>query len=263
MQKSLVKEKLQRGEHTLAFGIRFMDPNIVEMLGLLGFDSVWLCNEYKGIDPTVLEHMVRAARAAGMETVARSGATSRDDLVRFLNLGINGLMVPHVQTAEDAQAIVQRAKYPPLGHRELETVNADANFGLMGLPDYLKAANDETLIVVQLEDAQAIERADEIASIEGIDVLFIGPADLSLSMGLPGKPDHPKIVELIGQVARVCERHHVHCGTPALRPEHCEKLIDLGVRYFTHGSDWSFMVNGLKQARDSFGRLGFTFRELP
>ncbi|HLA85620.1 MAG TPA: aldolase/citrate lyase family protein [Thermoguttaceae bacterium] len=261
MQKSLVKEKLRRGEPTMAFGIRFLDPNLVEMLGFLGFDAVWICNEYKGINPLAMEHLVRAARAAGMEALVRTGVGSRDDIVRFLSVGANALMVPHVRSADDAREIVRRAKYPPLGHRELETVNADANFGLMGLTDYLKAANDESLLVVQLEDAAAIDRADEIAAVPGIDVLFVGPADLSLSLGMPGEPDHPQVVDLIGRVVRACEANGVFCGTPALRPEHCRRLMDLGVRYFTHGSDWSLLLKGMRGAKDAFGELGFTFRE--
>lgn len=260
MQKSRVKEKLRRGEPTLAFSVHFSDPSVVEMLGLLGYDSVWICNEYKGYDPLMLDHMVRAARAAGMETVLRTGADGRDDIVRFLCLGVNALMIPHVGTVDDAREIVRRAKYPPLGHRELETVNADADFGLMGLADYLKAANDETLLILQLEDVAAIDRADEIAAVEGVDVLFVGPADLSLSLGMPGQLDHPKVVDQIARVVRACESHHIFCGTPALYPEHCRRLIDLGVRYFTDRSDWSYVLQGMRQTKEEFSPLGFTFR---
>jgi 4-hydroxy-2-oxoheptanedioate aldolase len=261
MQKSLVKQKLTGGGLALAYNVSFLDANIVEMLGLLGYDCVWICNEYRGINPQTLEHMVRAARAAGMETVLRTGVNSRDDIVRFLATGANALVVPHLHTAAEAREVVRRAKYPPLGERELEHIHADADFGLMSLGDYLKAANDETLIIVQLEDVPSVERADEIAAVQGVDVLFVGPADLSLSMGMPGELEHPQVVELTGQVARACREHNIFCGAPALGPQHCRRLIDLGVRYFTIGSDWSLLLEGMRRTRDAFAPLGFTFRQ--
>ena len=228
MQKSLVKQKLAEGQLVLVPKVCFMDPNIVEMMGLLGFDCIWICNEYKAIDPTTLENMVRAGRATGTECVIRTGANSFDDLARFLSMGANGLMIPHVQTAEHARRAVDRIKYPPLGHRELEDVNADADYGLMPLDEYLKAANDETVVVVQIEDMEAADNVEEIAEVAGIDVLFVGPADLALSLGVPGQVRHPKVLEVIRRVVRACEANHLVCGTPALDPEHCQLLIGQG-----------------------------------
>lgn len=260
MQKSLVKQKLAGGQLVLVVKVNFADPNIVEMVGLLGFDCIWLCTEYKAVDPAILENMVRAARAAGVECVVRTSANGGDDFVRYLSMGANGLMIPHVQTAEQARAIVDRIKYAPLGHRELENVNADAEFGLMPLEEYLQAANDETVVVLQIEDAEAAARVDEIAETPGIDVLFVGPADLALSLGMPGQVRHPKVLEVIERVVRACEANHLVCGTPAIDPEHCRRLIDLGVRYLTGPSDWRLLAAGFRANRDLYAPLGFTFR---
>ncbi|HBO42541.1 MAG TPA: hypothetical protein DD670_01120 [Planctomycetaceae bacterium] len=261
MQTSIVKKKLAEGKPVLVPKVCYLDPGIVEMLGLLGFDSVWLCNEYRAIDSSKMEHLVRAGRAAHIECVVRIGAGGLDDAVRFLGMGANGIMIPHVQSVDQARLAVDRLKYPPVGHRELENINADADFGLMPLDEYLRAANEETLLVVQLEDAAAIERADEFAQIEGIDVLFVGPADLSLALGVPGQLKHPKVVEAIRHVVAACQKHGCVCGTPALDVEHCRSLTDAGVRYFTDGSDWRHLIGGFRQTKQDFGQIGFHFRE--
>jgi len=260
MQTSIVKRKLAQGKPVLVPKVCYLDPHIVELLGLLGFDSVWLCNEYRAITPSTMEHLVRAGRAAGIECIVRTGVNGLDDVARFLGMGVTGIMVPHVRTVDQARRAVERIKYPPLGHRELETINADADFGLAPLEEYLEKANEETLVVVQLEDAQAIERAEEIAEIKGIDVLFIGPADLSLALGVPGEHKHPEVVRAIRSVARVCQSHGLVCGTPALDPDHCRYLMDEGVRYFTDGSDWRMLVSGFRNVKEAFGGVGFTFR---
>lgn len=260
MQKSIVKRKLADGGLVLVPKVCFMDPNIVEMLGLLGFDSVWICNEYKAIDPTTLENMVRAGRAAGIECVIRTGVNSCDDFARFLAMGANGLMIPHVQTAKKARQIIRRVKYPPLGERELENINADADYGLMPLEDYLNAANRETLIVLQIEDMKSLKRVDEIAEVEGVDVLFVGPGDLALSLGVPGQYKHPKVIKAVRRVVKACEANGLVCGTPAINPEHCKFLIDQGVRYLTDGSDWRVLLGGFQQSKKDYAKLGFSFR---
>ena len=260
MQKSIVKRKLAEGKPVLVPKVCYLDPNIVEMLGLLGFDSVWLCNEYRAISPSTFEHLVCAGRAAGIECLIRTGMNSYDDLARFLAMGANGFMIPHVQTPDQARRAIERIKYPPIGNRELENINVDADFGMMPLEEYLKRANEETFVVVQLEDVQAIERADEIAQVEGADVLFVGPGDLALALGVPGQPKHPKVIEAIRSVVRVCRSRGKVCGTPAFDPDHCQLLMDEGVQYFTDGSDWRLLISGFRQVKEAFGPLGFSFR---
>ncbi|MBN1911964.1 MAG: hypothetical protein JW818_19740 [Pirellulales bacterium] len=260
MQTSIVKKKLAEGKPVLVPKVCYLDPDIVETLGLLGFDSVWLCNEYRAITPSTLENLVRAGRAAGIECVIRTGMNSFDDLARFLCMGANGIMVPHVRTVEQAQLAVDRIKYPPIGSRELENIYADADYGLMPLEEYLRAANEQTFVVIQLEDMHAIERADEIAQVKGIDVLFVGPADLALALGVPGQFKHPEVVRAIRSVVKVCQARGLVCGTPALDADHCRFLMDEGVRYFTDGSDWRHLVAGFRQVKETYGPVGFTFR---
>ena len=260
MHRSVVKQKLNAGEPVLVPKVCFVDPGIVEMLGLLGFDCLWICNEHRALDASDLENMIRAGRAAGADCVVRLGVHALDDIVRVLAMGAHGLMIPHVKTAEHARAVVSKAKYPPLGNRELESVNADANYGLTPLPQYLQAANDETFLVLQIEDAEALDHAEDIAAVKGVDVVFVGPSDLALSFGLPGQEKHPRIVEAIRRVVSACQSRDVVCGTAAIDAEHCGRLIEAGVRYFTDGSDWRALRTAFAQAKQVYGALGFSFR---
>jgi 4-hydroxy-2-oxoheptanedioate aldolase len=259
MRHSTVKRKLKAGQPVLVPKACFLDPNIVEILGLLGFDCIWICTEHKAIDPSVLENMVRAARAANADCLIRPPRHGFDELARCLAIGAAGLMIPHVERPEDARQIVSRVKYPPLGARQLEHVNADADFGLVPLVEYLRHANEETFLVVQVEDPGAIKRAAEIAAVPGIDVLYVGVMDLSLSMGIPGEVKHPRVLEAIRQIVRVCESASIACGTAAIDPEHCRLLMNEGVRFFTERSDWRTLVQGFRGAIEAYSKLGFTF----
>jgi len=261
MQKSIVKRKLKNGQPVLIPKVCFTDPSIVEMLGLLGFDAIWICNEYRPINPSTLEGFVRAARAGGADTLIRIGSNSYDDIVRMLCMGATGLMVPHVGTPEQVRQVVSRAKFPPLGNRELEPIYADGDFGLTSLEEYIEQANDETFIVIQIEDVGALGRVEDMAAIKGIDVLFVGSADLALNMGIPGQVRDQKVLEAIRRVVRACRGRGIHCGAPACDPEHCKRLLDEGVRFLTDSSDWRTLVSGFRQVKETYGKLGLSFRQ--
>ncbi len=261
MKKSVVKQKLQSGEPVLVNKICFSNADMAELIGLMGFDCLWICTEHTQIDASLLKDMIRAARVSGMDCMIRIGQNSYDDIMRFLEMGANGVMIPHLQDAEHAQEIVRRAKFPPIGERGIDGISADAEFGLMPIEEYVKQANDETFIVVQIENRHTLENIESIAKIEGIDVLFVGPADLSLSLGIAGKVKHPKIFEVIERVVRACEGTSSVCGTPYIDKEYCKKLMDIGVKFFTGISDNRVIREGFGNFKNEIKELGFGFRE--
>lgn len=260
-RKSIVKQKLAAGEKVFATKIGFNDPNLVEMVALMGFDAIWLCNEYRPINPSTLEEMVRAARAGGADSIVRIGRNCHDIIPHVLSMGANGIMVPRIQTAKQAKKVIDRIKFPPQGKRDFEHIGGDADFGLMPALDYLRESNDESIVILQIEDRKGMKNLDEIAAVEGIDVLFFGPGDYTLDLGIPCQPKHPKVLHAIEQVVQVCEECGIACATPAINPEHAKVLLDLGVRMLADGSDWSVLVNGLRQIRNTYREIGFDFRE--
>lgn len=260
IRKSIIKRKLAAGENILTTKLSFNDANLVEMVAMMGFDAIWLCNEYRPINPTVIEDMVRATRMGGADSIIRVGRTCHDVIPHVLSMGANGIMFPRIHTAKQAKKIIDRVKYPPQGKRDFEHIGADADFGLMPARDYIQESNDESVVILQIEDHQGMKNLDEIAEVEGIDILFFGPGDFSLDYGIPCQPKHPKVIQAIDRVVEVCEQNGLACATPAIDPEHAKFLLDRGVRMLADGSDWGMVVNGFRKVRETYREIGFNFR---
>ncbi len=173
-------------------------PQIVEMIGRLGFDWVLLDCEHGTIELESLELMVMAAENCGITPIVRPQNKEPDVILRIMDRGAMGVQVPHVNTAGDARRVVESVKYYPVGARGLAAGTRPSNYGLgLSATEYVRQANRETLVCVQLEEVEAIRNIDEIVQVNGIDVFFIGPSDLSQSMGNPGQTDAPEVRKAI------------------------------------------------------------------
>ena len=179
-----MKEKLRAGEPVFGVSVMIPSPQIVEMIGAAGFDWVLLDCEHGTLTVESVELMAMAAEACGITAIARPATRSPEHILQVLDRGVMGVQVPHVNTAEEARDVVAAVKYHPQGRRGLAAGTRAAVYDAHGtLADYVQAANESTLIAVQLEDEPAIQNIDEILEVEDIDVFFIGPSDLSQSMG--------------------------------------------------------------------------------
>ena len=172
----------------------------MEILGFLGMDFVIIDAEHGVSDLESCEHQVRAAESVGISTMCRIALNLPQNILRYLDTGVMGAQIPQVNSAAEARATVDAVRYPPVGKRGLAGVRA-AGYGIgMPLGDYVKLANEELILCVQIETTQAVEAAAEIVATEGVDLVFIGPTDLSISMGYPGQPTHPAVMEAIEHV---------------------------------------------------------------
>ncbi len=230
-----MKAKLLAGEPVFGVSVMIPSPQIVEMLGALGFDWVLLDCEHGALTPDHIELMAMAAEARGMTAIARPATRSPEHILQLLDRGVMGVQVPHVSTAADARAVVQAVKYHPLGARGLAAGTRAANYDAQGtLADYVSAANNQTLIAIQLEDAAAIENLDALLKVEDIDVFFIGPSDLSQSLGHPGEPKAPPVARAIESSLRKIVAAKRIPGMPAAF-DNVNDLLGKGVRYlYTH-----------------------------
>ncbi len=207
MKKNRMKSKLLAGEPAFGVSVMFPSPQVVEMLGKLGFDWVLIDCEHGSTSPESVEMMALAAEATGMTPIARPWTNSPEAILRVMDRGAMGVQVPHVNTAEEAQRAVESAKYHPLGSRGMAAGTRSSDYGF-GLPmsEYVEESNRETLVCVQLEDAEALENIDEILKVDGVDVFFLGPSDLSQSMGYPGRSDVPEVREAMDRAfAKIVE----------------------------------------------------------
>ncbi len=202
MYKNVVKEKIKKGEAVVGLFCSIPSPMVVEILSYAGFDFVIVDAEHGISDYETCEHMIRAADASGITPITRVGLNLQQHILRFMDAGSMGIQIPLVNTREDALNVVKSTKYPPIGNRGLAPTRA-SNYGLtMPLGDYVKIANEEMLVVIQIETLQAVESLNDILTVDDVDVVFFGPTDLSSSMGMPGDITNPKVVELIERCGR-------------------------------------------------------------
>ncbi len=261
MRKSIIKRKLKNNKPVLIAKTIFCVPEIVELFGIMGFDGVWICNEHIGIDPSMMRNMLQAARSGNIDTIVRPGENRSDDWIRFLEMGASALMIPHIKTAEQARELVSKTKFSPRGRRGYDGVGTDARFGLTPMLDYMAQANEETFLVVQIEDVDSVDHIEEISNVEGVDVVFVGPADLSIDMGIQGQFKHPRIVEVIQRVVKACESSSAVCGTWGGEPDYTRTLLEMGVKYITGISDTGILRKGLEASKNDFAKIGFQFND--
>jgi len=193
-----LKQKLTSGAISQGVWLSFHDPNLMEFYGYLGFDYVIIDAEHESIDVTKCLELVRACDVVGISPIVRPPKNDASTILGFLETGAHGVYVPHVQTAEDARAIVDAVKYAPVGQRSSGGSVRAARYGLVqSAPDYFRDANDETIIIALVEDTVGLANLDEILGVPHIDVVGIGDGDLSHSMGIPGKKKDPELRRIV------------------------------------------------------------------
>lgn len=191
------KRKLDAGETVFGIFVAIPSPRVVELCGIAGFDYVVIDAEHGPIDLGVCENMVRAAEAVGMTPIVRVPGHDSKVILRYLDVGAQGVMAPQVNSVKDAQAIIDAVKYAPVGKRGLGPGRA-AMYGLgEPLREYAPNENNELLIIVQLENIAALDELDALVKVPGIDAFEIGTADLSASMGFPGQSSRPDVQEVV------------------------------------------------------------------
>lgn len=259
MRPSRTKAKLQRGEPVLVVTLHLTDPSLFELVSLLGFDCIWMDMEHHFYSLQTASHLMRAARVGGSDILARPAKGEFMRMGRMLEAGAHGIIYPRCDNAAEAAEVVRWAKFAPQGTRGVDSANPDNPYLLMPLVEYLAEANRQTFIVIQIEDPQALEQAEEIAAVDGVDVLFLGPGDFSILSGVPGQFDHPLVQAAMERVARAAQQAGKQWGCPAFSADHAKQLIDMGARFICHGADIVLLKAGLEQLRRDFTPLGFTF----
>ncbi|WP_127580350.1 HpcH/HpaI aldolase family protein [Paenibacillus koleovorans] len=251
-----VKQKLRNGETATGCFIGFYAPSIVEMIGASGFDFVVIDNEHGPFSWSEVEEMIRAAQLSGTVPIVRVGYDA-SDIQKALDRGAYGLHVPMVNTKSDAVETVLQAKFPPAGKRGVAYSTRSALYGKLGGPDYLQQSNDQILVAVHIETIEAVDNIDEIMSVEGIDVCYIGPTDLSVTMGYAAEgPNHPEVRKAMDRVLESGRKHGVTVGIQAGNAETLVSQLNWGAGYVGVGIT-SFMqsaFNDIVNAGKTFSK---------
>lgn len=215
---------------------------VVQIIGYTGFDLVILDGEHGLFDASALPGLIAAARGAGLQVVVRVPRLDPQVISAALDAGADGVLVPHVRTAQEALLAVQACRFPPHGIRSLHGAVAAARYGTR--PDYLSAANTDCACIVMCEDAQALEAIEDIAATPGLDAVFVGPFDLSASMGHVGQPAHEEVVAATREVFAAAARAGVAAGVMAAAPGAVAGWFADGARFVVAGLDTVMLREG-------------------
>ncbi|MEO5952797.1 MAG: aldolase/citrate lyase family protein [Chloroflexia bacterium] len=230
MKQNMVKAKLQQGQSVYGLLTPVADPIVVEILALLGYDCYMLDCEHGPLGPSQAESFVRTCEAAGITPLARVRSADPKLVLQFLDVGIMGVMLPGVRNAGDVEQLVEAVRYPPVGRRGMAPVRAnDYLMGSMPAQEYIQYANDQILIFPQIELVEAVESLDTLLKVEGVDGYFVGPRDLSLSMGYTDGPNHPEVQEVINNVFTRTHEAGLFSGTVAFTGPDANALTKKGV----------------------------------
>jgi 2-keto-3-deoxy-L-rhamnonate aldolase RhmA len=209
-----------------------------------GFDCVYVDMEHSPISLESTSLICAGCQGLGITPLVRPPSHAADWISRALDGGAHGLIVPHVSNAAQAKAIVAAARFPPLGSRSVMGPTPALGYKPMPLGETNWTLNAQTLLIVMIETPEGVERADEIASVDGIDMLLIGSNDLCTELGIPGELRHPKLRAAYEAVARGCKKHGKSLGVGGIRgdPELQKQLLDLGARFIIAGNDVSYLA---------------------
>ena len=242
MRVNPVKAALKAGKTVVGCGLSATaSSTTVRVLANAGFDFLFIDTEHGKIDPSRLSDVVQTARLAGISPIIRPGDTEYDLIAGSLDMGADGLIVPRVESKQQAEHMVAYAKFPPLGVRGCGTT-ATLDFKTEDWRVALPWLNDQVLLAPQVESPKAIAALDDILTVPGIDVVLVGPLDLSINLGIPGQFTDPTFTAAVDRVIAICKAHGVISGI-VLPPALCKPWWEKGMRFFSCGSDTGLMFS--------------------
>ena len=242
--KNPAREKLQKGEMALGVGLRqARTVDIAMAMKTAGYDWLFIDLEHNSMTLDMAVQISVAANGAGISPIVRVPYKQFDMATRILDGGAMGIVMPHVDTAEEAREIVARLKYPPQGHRSVGGPMAQTGFAAAPMAQATKEVNDNLLLVTLVESPTAVKNAEAIAAVPGIDVMLFGTSDLTMEMGIPGQFEHPDVDAAYKTVTAACKKHGKWSGMGGIYdPKIMQKYVGYGIKMILAGSDLGFLM---------------------
>lgn len=236
MRESRVLKKMRAGKVATSIKLNMADPRVAEIAAMCGFDCIWIDLEHVPNDYCTIENVVRAAKNYDTDILTRVSKGSYSDYIRPLEADSTAIMIPHVMSLEEAKKIVYYTKFHPIGRRPIDGGNADGKYCMIPANEYMKEANENRFVVIQIEDPEPLDELEEICALPGIDMIFFGPADFSQGIGVPNDFANEKVLETRKRVAYTARKHGKFAGTVG-GIQNQDMLIDLGYQFINLGSD--------------------------
>lgn len=243
--------ELRAGKHPTCFKMNLGDPRIIELCGLSGASSVWICNEHVANDWTNLENQIRAAKLYDVDSIVRVAKGSYSEYVKPFEVDATAIMVPHVKTADEARHIVEMTRFYPAGRRALDGGNQDGRYCQIPMAEYLEHSNTERLLIFQIESPEAVENVEAIAAVPGFEVLLFGPGDFSHLIGKAGQITDPEVVAARKRVAAAAKKNGKYMMAPGMMAPRAVLEAE-GYTIFTLGADVLGLADYLQAKLKSF-----------
>jgi len=237
MRENQLKRKLQRGEMVIGPFLNCSYGAYIEIVGMAGFDFAIIDMEHGPLEVQTAEELCRAGIAGGLSPIVRVRKNDAPQIQRALDIGSAGVQVPQIEVKADAEAVVRAAKYQPLGMRGLSFYTRSGDYTLNGIAGYTDYLNAEQVVIVHVEGKRGLENLDEIISVPYIDVIFLGPYDLSQSYGIPGQVNDPRVVKGMEVAVAKIRASGKFAGTFAADPATAKRWAKVGVQYMSLGVD--------------------------
>ncbi len=245
MLRNRLKETLARGELAVSMIVKLVRTiEIAQIAKTAGFDSFYLDNEHNAFSIDTTSQICMAGLAVGITPLVRVPGRAPEYISRVLDAGALGVIAPHIESAREAEEIVQAAKFPPFGRRSITAALPQLQFQTFPTKETIEVVNDATMIVAMIETPEALSEVDAISAVPGVDILLVGANDLSASFGIAGQYEHPRIRDAFKRCADACGANNKTLGVGGLasRPELMREFVNLGARYVSTGADLTFLL---------------------
>ncbi|MBL8850496.1 MAG: 4-hydroxy-2-oxovalerate aldolase [Planctomycetaceae bacterium] len=256
MRRSKTLARIRDGQVVRMCALGHYIPSFIKHAAVYGYDCIWLDLEHRFMDDREVQALLAYSHLCDIDIMVRPSTRERARLYRYLEDGAAGIMIPHVSTPEEALALAQAVKFPPIGNRGLDGAGLDADFYHQPTGEYVDAANRETFLVVQIETPLAVQNVGAIAATPGVDGLFLGPADLSLRI----QKERPDLT-LDGcrkAVAEAARKHHKAWGQPAPSREMAGEFAKAGAQLLVRGGDYGAIMTHLRECSNEFAELSMS-----
>lgn len=248
-----LKEKIKGKDSILGMMLsELAAPNILRIMKASGFEYVIVDCEHGYFDFSQLALLSAVGKGIHMPVIVRIPSISREYITKVLDIGVEGILVPMINSAKEVEEVIKYAKYTPIGARGISTTRPHSEYHIDNLKDYMERANQKTVIMVQIETQEAVDRIESIVAVEGIDTVFIGPNDLAADMGIPGDFEDEKMQEAILKVINAADRHGINSGIITSNMKLIHNCRQQGMRVFSCSSEVGMMLKGAKNIYDDF-----------
>lgn len=245
-----LKMKLSNGEPVIGTMVTVIEESdIVNILKVCGFDYFIIDNEHGHIDYGKVANLFALAKALGIPGIVRIPEVKREVVLKYMEMGAAGILLPNTESVEEAKALVRYSKYYPLGNRGVSLSRPHTGYEkVINAEDYMQEANEETILMIQIESDCAVEIIDELLDVDGIDVAFIGPNDLTQSMGIIGQFNHPKFLSALEKVIEAARRKNKYSGIHFVtEPEKVQEWIGKGMMFNAWSNDVAMIMDSARQ----------------